>query len=253
VRPIHEEFSLYQVVNVPFAFEDSICTLTHTPAFLAASKNRVIPIQGMELKLCEPEDGLCFASQFNSDPAMGSACAEKIITTAFVNELKEVCAFECKKKPNGTNFVTQLDLHSFVITNVPRETYLFCQLEDETTKELLPQVTTGALELLIPCNCWVKMPGRTQPIRSPYPCSRAPFEKPIVHSIIPMMWSKIDTILLREDHTLGLDAEAYSNTFSNISICLNESWSLGSPTLNLTEIEDLTKVKIPEIVHDSDL
>jgi len=149
-----------------------------------------------------------------------------------------------------TNFVTQLDLHSFVTTNVPSETYLFCQIEDDTTKELLPQVTTGAFELLILCNCWVKMTRRTQPFRSPYPCSRALFEKPIVHSIIPIMWSKIDTILLREDNTLRLDDEAYSNTFSNISICLNESWSLGSPTLNLTDIcRRFNKVEIPEIMH----
>jgi len=64
-----------------------------------------------------------------------------------------------------------------------------------------------------------------------------------------MMWSKIDTILMREDHSLGLDAEAFSNSFSNLSICLNEKWSLGSSTINISDIEDLRNVKIPEIVH----
>ena len=147
VRPWNEEFILYLVVNVPFAFENNICTLTHTPTYLAVSKQRILSIQGMEIKFCEPETGLCFASQYNADPAMGSACAEKITSTASVSDLKEVCSFECKLKPTKTNYVTQLDLHFFVITNPPNGTALYCRQENEdVTKGLVSIVQTGALE-----------------------------------------------------------------------------------------------------------
>jgi len=58
--------------------------MTHTPTYPAVSEDRVLPIQGLALKQCNPEDGLCYATQYNKDPETVCACMERIVTTSSV-------------------------------------------------------------------------------------------------------------------------------------------------------------------------
>jgi len=44
VKPVSENFDLYEVITVPFIFADSVCTMAHAPTFLATSQHRVLPI-----------------------------------------------------------------------------------------------------------------------------------------------------------------------------------------------------------------
>jgi len=73
------DFTLYEVVNIPFVYENSVCTLAHSPTYLARDGNDVVAIQGTQLSKCPVDSGLCYVPEWHTDPQNGAQCMEKIL------------------------------------------------------------------------------------------------------------------------------------------------------------------------------
>jgi len=249
LRKQKEIFSLHQLVNIPFIYNNEVCTIDHSPTLLAATEQDVITIQGTALETCKPSEGICYVSQFESDPQEGSRCATLILQGAPVSQLKESCPFTCRKRVKDSHFVTQLDFHRFILTGHPEGTTLICEKNDTSKPTPIPTNDIGCTEVLVPCSCFIRIPGRNRVIRSPYPCPESNTRRAIIHRLIPAAWGKIDIPVLSEaamSRAYQHNLNAYS--FQDVKEILNTSWTLDS-TLNITEIEDLLHIQLPDIVH----
>ncbi|OXA47286.1 hypothetical protein Fcan01_17860 [Folsomia candida] len=249
--PLHREgakLTLYEVINLPYLYKDSVCTINHSPTYVVDADSYITTIQGTQLNSCDPSSGICYVSQFQSDPQIGKLCIESIIRGSSVNELKKACPFTCFPRLSQQPYITQLDFHTFMITSVPKGSTIVCDSANSTKIiRQLPEIEYGSLEVVIPCSCRLNIKGRSQPISSPYPCPTGNVDKISVVQTIPSTWAKIDVIVT--DTMLRAGAKPITNTFANLSAALNESWVLESTTFNVSEIADLVHVKIPDIIH----
>ena len=244
IKRLSDKWSLHEMVNVPFGFKGSLCFLQHAPTYIATSGADMVTIQGSQLHQCDPASGLCLIPQFNSDPMTGSLCPLKILQGASVSELNEVCTFECQ----GSRLqpaITQLDFHTFVITGGPPGMHIICRNATHTIGTPLHPTPdgVGAIEVQLTCNCEILLPGR-RAIRPPYPCPSTLFQEPIHHILIPSIMSKIDIVLQSTKQPPSI-----ITSFANLSACFNESWDIGSPKVNLSEIADLRKLIVPDVIH----
>lgn len=243
LRPKQQVWSLFDTVNIPFKFDNNICSLSHSPTYIAASPPIYVPISGVQLSECNPKESLCLVPQFNTDPLLGSLCPQRIIQGASVRDLKEVCAFDCRPIKANQAVITQLDYHHFIITDAPIGTTVNCNSRTNSTSTILSPPAAGALEIILPCHCSVTIPN-SRPINPifPYPFEQLPF--PLIHIVIPSEWSNIDSYIQsrrQQPSTLA--------TFTSLSDCLNSSWTIDTPVLNITNIDELTNFKIPKLIH----
>lgn len=235
LKEINEDWILHELIQVPFQYEGSICTIDHQPTLLAVSNDDVIALQGTALETCRPSEGICWLPAYNIDPLEGSHCSRMILKGATASALKRACMFTCRKLPPETHFVTQLDNHRFVITNAPRGTAITCDVSESHTLSadpiLLPVNNKGAVEVSIPCYCYIRIPGRRRPVRPPYPCPASNIIKPTIHNVLPSHWTKIDVNVLSE-YEMG--RSGYHNNLNSVGFdrmedILNTSWALEQP------------------------
>jgi hypothetical protein len=69
-------------------------------------------------------------------------------------------------------------------------------------------------------------------------------DEPRIHLVIPSAWSKIDVMLLSNRQPLSS-----LTTYANWSDCYNNSWVLDTPMINITSIEGLERLSVPDIIH----
>ena len=246
-RKRDQEWILYESINVPFIFQGSSCSIRHSPTYLAVSDDQIVSIQGTHLDLCKPYDGLCLISQFNPDPYIGYKCAEQLFRSASVSKLNDVCSFECTRNPSQETFITQLNFHTYAITNAPPESKVICKYgrQDRITSLYYPN-TVGAVEVTLPCKCVIVIPGRPT-ISPPFPCPSSISTREVVHIVIPAAWSKLDVVL--NSHAPIYSETSILNSYPNLSACLNENWNLHTPVINITAIHELEYSKVPPLIR----
>lgn len=242
------KITLYEVVNLPFLFRDSVCSINHSPTYVAETDNSLVTIQGTQLNSCDPASGICYISQFTEDPQIGKQCVEHILQGSSVSDLKKNCPFTCNPRNKNSHFITQLDFHTFMIAGASEGSKIECTNNNGTiTSQPLPIIEVGSLEIKIPCQCKILIQGRSDFLTSPFPCPKGKIETVSITHTIPSPWSKVDVIITNSK--LQEELKPTVNAFRNLSVALNESWTLEPTTLNISDIADLVHVKIPDIIH----
>ncbi len=132
------DWEIHEMVNTPFLFVNEVCKIRHSPTYVASNRHQVVAIQGTQLNLCEPHEGICYVSQFPMSPTVGELCAERLNCGASVSDLNEVCTFECLERKGTNVYVTQLDFPTFVLTNVPKGTSIECEIESQIETKSTP-------------------------------------------------------------------------------------------------------------------
>jgi len=243
IRRKEDDWKLYQMTNIPFGYKGSTCIIQHAPTLLAASQANLVTIQGTQLHQCQLDSGLCQIPQYNADPLSGFLCAERLLRGASVQELNDVCLFECLTDKSELS-ITQLDYHTFILTGAKEGMKLSCKRGTETYAVHPPNQNIGGLEIKLACGCELVIPGR-MPIRPPYPCPIGLVETPHINIVIPAIMSKVDVLLKATQEKVRSESTLYPS----LKAVFNESWDLSTPRLNLTEISKLKQTIVPELIH----
>jgi len=135
-----EKITLYELTVTPFKWKDSTCNIQLDSTYVAVSNSKVTPITGIHLHQCQQTDALCYLPHYQPDLIKGTACPEKLFSRATISELNDACSFQCV--PNNNVVITKIGHGTFVITNLPAQSFSRCNGTDRALE--IP--STGALD-----------------------------------------------------------------------------------------------------------
>jgi len=232
---------LLVIKRVPFLWENATCHLRLESTYMAVGKSTSI-IAGTDIHHCTPASGLCRVPAYHSDLLHGSSCPYKLLSKATIQELSRECLLQCS--PYQSPVVTQVGLHTYVISGMPNGTQIQCQNE---SFPLIPPAT-GSLEVDLTCNCSIFMPGHGS-LDAPFPCPKSLKSFTTVIHVIPVAW------VIPNSQQISVATQHESSTYENLSDILNTNWTMELPTVQLTIPEHVLAAhrKIPKLIHHSAL
>ena len=62
LKEIGVDWYNHELINIPFHFYENVCTIRHSPTYVASTRNQVVAIQGTQLSLCQPYEGIYYMS-----------------------------------------------------------------------------------------------------------------------------------------------------------------------------------------------
>lgn len=234
IRERNNQWSLYEMISVPFAWYNNTCRIQHESAYVAVSEGaqkRVKPISGVSLHHCRPfHDRLCFLPRFLADSFHGPSCIRKLTTTSTIEELGYHCPMTCYQSAALT--ITEIEDELYLLTHVNREVALQCSGRQKQVLEEFVGMP-GAKKMKIPCHCELVAGGEIL-IAKRFPCTAKSDELDVLH-VLPATWSSIQSLVVNDWET------GKPITFRDLTQCLNENWTLTISHTNLTTAQERIK------------
>ncbi|KAF5308758.1 hypothetical protein FQR65_LT17969 [Abscondita terminalis] len=230
---INQEWTLFELITTPFAWQNETCILMHETLFMAVSNNQTLKsISGTSLHHCKPyHDKLCYLPRFDSDALYGPQCAYKMYSGATVEDLSQHCSFRCHA--SQSMLVSEIDSDTFIITHPKNKTSITCpnrSLDVEENNYNQP----GALQIELPCQCSLLV-NQKEVISPRFPCSSNGNQNPELTHVLPATWSKLKTYVIQ--------SAKHEIIFNNMSECLDTNWTTTVPHLNLSTPSIIGKLK----------
>lgn len=237
IRRAGSQWRLYEMLAVPFAWDNHTCTIQHDVSFLAVDGDRLMTIRGSATPDCQPfHNPLCYVPRYASDAASGTLCPRQIFAGATIQELSSFCVFSCV--PGGIPLVSKIDDTTYVVTHVSGIVQIQCRHGTNKTIDFKERIL-GAIEVKIACDCKLIVNSQVL-VWEAYPCHRLPAVSETVQ-LVPASWSKIKSLKLSAQLTHT------ASRFDTLEECLDEKWPTKVPHWNLS----LTK-RAHDVITDVD-
>ena len=195
-----------------------------------SKENLIKSITGISLKKCKIDTGLCYIDYFESQSYESPVCVKAIFLQNTFLELNKVCNFQCEPA-HGKTIIKKITHNTFTITNPQNYLYTLNHTSKETEKIKTNPETTGTLKVTLPCEVEIyhsNDSGKTRETMIPrqFPCAKFETEKPILIRLLPLQWSKLDSVFISRNTDTTV-------TFTNLTKILNDKWKETTPHFNI--------------------
>uniref|UniRef100_A0A8D8XSI6 Uncharacterized protein n=2 Tax=Cacopsylla melanoneura TaxID=428564 RepID=A0A8D8XSI6_9HEMI len=208
----NKKYSISKLIPIPFAWKDVTCIAQQEKEELWISSEYNTQVSKINTEDCKK--GLCFMRRVRTQIPSEATCINLIIKRKN-HKLMELCQMKCYHTTKTT--VTQIKEDHLIITHPSNDTEILCS---ENKKIITENITYGALEVWLPCNCqiWDK---KTIIVENTFPCDSRVTDYLNISHIIPQQWTKWAT--MPEKINLILP------TTENITNFISENWTLTNP------------------------
>lgn len=222
---------LYKSIATPLLWDNRICKLNMENKYIFKTRNYTKVITTEEA--CNDDSfPLCMLPRQTMVTTEEQLCLHLILSSASIDELHKHCKFTCDSKPQYP-IITQLLPNKYLITNIDLQLKLSC----DTDEHLINPISTGTLEMFIPCNCELSQQDLIL-LTKLKPCDSKDLGSPQIVNLIPAAWAKLRTLKLFP-LTSGIKHE-----FDNLSEILDSNWTLNTPTFEVTALKKIEHIKL---------
>jgi hypothetical protein len=190
IRKQKSKIELFELIKVPFQYEDSKCILDEPSQYVALHNDRVVEITGNMRKHCDiGRSGLCYIPPFERDSSGFGTCAKKILKGATAVEIRKSCTFTCQK--NSEILINTINATTIAVTNAKYVSFI-CEDKGRIVYNITSN--TGLLAIKIPCHCKLLLDNATtsDAILPPFPCgTENDIADPHVVTKVPAVWSTL--------------------------------------------------------------
>uniref|UniRef100_A0A8D8WNN8 Uncharacterized protein n=1 Tax=Cacopsylla melanoneura TaxID=428564 RepID=A0A8D8WNN8_9HEMI len=181
----NKKYSISKLIPIPFAWKDVTCIAQQEKEELWISSEYNTQVSKINTEDCKK--GLCFMRRVRTQIPSEATCINLIIKRKN-HKLMELCQMKCYHTTKTT--VTQIKEDHLIITHPSNDTEILCS---ENKKIITENITYGALEVWLPCNCqiWDK---KTIIVENTFPCDSRVTDYLNISHIIPQQWTKWATM-----------------------------------------------------------
>lgn len=222
------EFKIYRNIPVPLNWQDRLCYVTKQKYTIVTSTEELYVLDPEEENCDKISNPLCLLPRHQTSPNPEHNCIRHIIKQSPVKELKKYCQFTCFNKEDHLQ-VTKLLPNKYLVTNIQTNLTLLCP--DHNITRVLPKDRAGTVEIKIPCLCKVLDEANETIISPIYPCDKYDVVQPEITHLIPMTWTKFQTISITPLE------QPIRHSFEMADEIIKQNWTLQIPTIFVDEGE----------------
>lgn len=230
IKSLQTPHKTYLYRAVPFQWDNKICNLPSEKLIIFKTKSTTYIVDTDNNNECNyQKTGLCLIPRQAPTSTPASKCINFLLTNTDISLLRKHCEFHCSNTPNYT-IIQPLNINTFIITNMQDRMQVHCA--SSSTSISIPYITRGAIELQLPCDCYLQE-GNTTLINSIIPCDTRDYRTPTVYHLIPQPWTNLDNMDIDP-----LDEERRTH-FYNVTEFVLPNWHLQTPTFTVNRKEPL--------------
>lgn len=234
IRQLGHNWKLFEIINVPFAFNNQTCSVKHDVQYLAVTNDGTYKkaITGAATHQCRPyEDSLCYLPRHSSFSFFGSYCIFKLFEGMDKETFNKYCSFICHS--DSPLIVSELERGMFSITNPSPNLRVKC-IKTNFTYDFTNRVQIGAAIINLPCDCEL-FNFNDKIIAQTFPCekNRNNFQ---MTQIVPIAWTNFTNT------RVGILSDYSNNNIHNLLSNIDMNWTAHAPHIVLQNIHTLKGV-----------